>query len=85
MFDASTIEKNANNTDEDNYYTNDKRIKIIWIFCLSIFVFAILFLLGSLIYLVARSKLKKVKFAHKLELGFSVNFKKKTISKELRL
>ena len=54
MFDTSIIETNAANMEEDTFYTTDKRIKVIWIVCLSLFVFAILFLVGSLIYLIAR-------------------------------
>ena len=57
MYDPNANETNTSLSYEDNFYPDHHRIKILWHFCLSLFLFAILFLIGSVIYLMARSNL----------------------------
>jgi len=55
MYDPNATQMNLSQSDECNFYPDHHRIKILWHFCLSLFLFAILFLIGSVIYLMARS------------------------------
>ena len=57
MYDPNVTETNMSQSYQDNFYPDHHRIKILWHFCLSLFLFAILFLIGSVIYLMARSNL----------------------------
>ena len=58
MYDPNmTTTTNISHVEEGNFYPDHNRIRIVWLFCLCLFLFTILFLIGSVIYLLARSEL----------------------------
>ena len=56
MYDPNMTLTNVSQAEDDNnLYPDHSRIRVLWHFCLGLFLFAILFLIGSVIYLLARS------------------------------